>query len=74
MTMFHICLDIEGTLRLKDKQIEGIIGEPDRAYSAKEVREFLIDQKAQGYSNFCGCDNRREDGGCAGHEEGQTDE
>ena len=69
MTMYHISLNIDGTLAQSDEAIDGIIGEPGRAYSAKEVREFLLIEKEKGYTRFTGCDSRTEDGGCAGHEE-----
>ena len=35
----------------------------------QEVYAFVKELRAQGYTNFCGCDNIKPDGSCAGHPE-----
>lgn len=68
-TIIHLGINIEYALKLKDKHIKGIlIDDSGHELSAKEVRSIFYDDMAKGHVIFCGCDNRRADGGCAGHE------
>ena len=56
-------------MKKPDQYLEGaLIDDNGHVFSAEEVRQFLSEESAKGYIIFCGCDNRREDGGCAGHE------
>lgn len=65
----HVGIHIESALKKSDQYLEGaLIDDNGHVLSAGEVRQFLSEEAAKGYTIFCGCDNRREDGGCAGHE------
>ena len=65
----HVGIHIESALKKSDQYLEGaLINDDGHVFSAEEVRQFLAEEAAKGYTIFCGCDNRREDGGCAGHE------
>lgn len=68
-TTFHVCIAITPLLRKGDRAIQGILSDDSgRPMSASEVREFLRKERAAGYEYFCGCDNRKPNGMCAGHE------
>lgn len=65
----HVGIHIESALKKPDQYLEGmLIDEHGHELSPEEARQFLAEEAAKGYTIFCGCDNRREDGGCAGHE------
>ena len=66
---FHICLDIEGTLKRPDKSLDGLLADDSgREFTGAEVKAFLIEQRRQhGYTCYSGCDNMNEEGRCAGH-------
>jgi len=67
---FHMGIHMGSALKSGDRCIRGIlVDESGRELSAKEVRATFTDEIAKGYVIFCGCDNRRDDGGCAGHDE-----
>ena len=69
MTMYHISLDIDGSLKRSNKQLDGILSNGERDLTGDEVKDFLRSEKDKGYTRFYGCDNRSADGGCAGHAE-----
>ncbi len=72
MQTFHIGVDIRGALKRSDKELDGIlIDDSGRELSAQEVRAKFRSEMSEGRSIFCGCDNRKEDGSCAGHEQTQ---
>lgn len=67
-TTYHVGIAIDPALRMSDRKIDGILSDDSgRSMGAKEVRLFLQAERAKGYSVFCGCDNRKPDGCCAGH-------
>ena len=64
----HLGVDIKGAMKRGDRYLGGLlIDENGRELTAAEVRTLFAREQAQGYTIFCGCDNRRADGGCAGH-------
>ena len=68
MRTFHVGLHIDNALRLSDRKLSGLLSKDGRDLSAREVRLELQADRAKGHSHFCGCDNRKPDGSCAGHE------
>ncbi len=65
----HVGIHIADALKKSDQYLDRmLIDDEGREFSAEEVRQFLSEEAAKGYTIFCGCDNRRKDGGCAGHE------
>lgn len=66
---FHVSIFIDGMLNKVDSYLAGILScaETGRDLSGEEVRQVLEEEKALGHSYFCGCDNRKADGTCAGH-------
>ena len=68
-TTYHLCIAIVPLLRKADRAISGLLSDDGgRPMRASEIREFLIKEQGEGYEYFCGCDNRKSDGSCAGHE------
>jgi len=74
-TTMHIHLDIQTFLKFPDKKLDGLLcdAETKESLTPAEVREFLLDQAAQGYKYFSPCGNRKADGSCAGHRTDATD-
>jgi len=67
--MMHVGIHIEWALMNSNRDLAGLLIDNDgHKLSADEVRRFFAEEIAKGYTIFCGCDNRREDGGCAGHD------
>lgn len=60
---YHLGVNIAGAL--KRRNLNGMLSDGGRELSDAEVRATLRADAAKGYTVFCGCDNRREDGGCA---------
>ena len=44
-----------------------IASDAENGMPAKDARIFLTSELEHGYDVFCGCDNRKADGSCAGH-------
>lgn len=69
-TTYHVGIAIDPALRMSDRKLDGILSDDSgRSMSPKEIRLFLQGERAKGYSVFCGCDNRKPNGCCAGHRE-----
>jgi hypothetical protein len=67
-TTFHVCLDIAGSLKRPNKQLDGVLAENGRPLSGAEAKAFLRNQRDKhGYSFYSGCDRMNADGRCAGH-------
>lgn len=67
-TTFHVCIDMRQALRRGDHHLNGILSDDnDKELDAAEVRAVFKAELAKGYSYFCGCDNRNDEGRCAGH-------
>lgn len=64
----HFCLHIDNALRMSNRKLAGLLSSDGRYLSAQEVRMELQADRAKGHLYFCGCDNRKPDGSCAGHE------
>ncbi|MAM85756.1 MAG: hypothetical protein CME36_00400 [unclassified Hahellaceae] len=64
---FHVCMHIDNALRLSDRKLSGMLSRDGLTLSAREVRLELQADRAKGHAYFCGCDNRKPDGSCAGH-------
>lgn len=67
----HLGLHIKSSLRQSD--LTGMLAEDGRELSDDEVRDVLLADYRAGHEIFVGCDNRRPDGGCAGHEVTDSD-
>lgn len=65
--MRHICISIDGALRTPKGDLEGVLSDEDKEYSDAEVRAFLTEKKAEGFTVWAGCDNMDETGRCQGH-------
>ena len=65
----HMAIHIEGALARRN--LNGLLTDNGRDLNDAEVRKVLLDAKSNGWRVFVGdhCDNKRPDGGCAGHPE-----
>jgi len=64
----HIHFEIKQFLAYPDKKLNGMLEDSNgHALTADEMRDVLIGELCKGYDYFCGCDNRKSDGRCAGH-------
>jgi len=77
-TYSHMSISIVGALKnalddaieYRNDYLKGMLADDDgRHLSRREVIDIFVEELQKGHTLFCGCDNRRPDGGCAGHEE-----
>lgn len=68
-TTYHLHIDIEEFLNKPDHLINGMLADSETGLplSPGEARAFLRQEQSKGFKYFTGCDNRNDDGSCAGH-------
>lgn len=62
---YHISVNIAGAL--KQRSLSIFEDENGRTISTKAAKEILRQEQTQGKKYYCGCDNTKADGSCAGH-------
>lgn len=69
-TIFHVGLDIRGTLKLSNRQLKGLlVDETGKGFTADQVKDELMDKLAEGkrFLPIGKCDNFDFQNGCQGH-------
>jgi hypothetical protein len=71
--VLHVCLDVKGALRWSTSQLRGMLSRPDGSRATTdEVREYLLEQLAQGRRVLPmadDCEGFSYETGCPGHED-----
>jgi hypothetical protein len=62
---YHFSVDIAGAL--KQRSLDFFEDENGNVIPTKEAKQILRQEQAQGKKYYCGCDNTKADGSCAGH-------
>jgi hypothetical protein len=70
----HMSIHIDGALARRN--LKGLLTNDQGEMSDADVRAVLLRAKSAGYRVFIGdsCDNKRPDGGCAGHPENKEEQ
>jgi hypothetical protein len=65
---YHMTIDLRGGLRLKDKQLRGVIVDDDgRRLSPDEARDVFVEYLRKGFDVLPVCDHHDDKGKCLGH-------
>jgi len=66
---YHGHTEVKQALTMPDNKLKGILSDSDTGdpLTAAQVRDFLISELRNNHDYFTVCDNRKEDGSCAGH-------
>ena len=70
MISTHVCIKLDKLqeIYLKNPKTDFMIDDAThRPLTDLEVFVMVREEKAKGYTYFCGCDNRTPEGRCAGH-------
>ncbi|EPN8226485.1 hypothetical protein ACT3QV_004481 [Vibrio alginolyticus] len=68
MRKVHIHMDIKPLLQLDDKQFSETVNHPDGPAAAREDLQEMLNRGITKLVCDRECDNRDQDGSCAGHE------
>jgi hypothetical protein len=73
-TTYHVCLDIDGTLKRHGNRLKGILSADGKDMTGKEVKSFLRKVRDEkGFKFYSGCDNMNSEGRCVVHPSSSPD-
>lgn len=63
----HVTMDLIGGMKLKDRELDGVLIKDGRRLKAWEAREAMAELLRQGFEVIPVCDNHDAKGHCRGH-------